>query len=335
MHYTPHSSLAFNSIEHIMRDVNYGWLLRYTHATGASFFFMIVYAHMARSLYYECYTFPRIQVWHSGLVIYLLMMATAFLGYILPWGQMSFWGAMVITNLFTAIPLVGTSFAEWLWGGFSVDNPTLNRFFSLHYLLPFLISGLVILHLNFLHLVGSSNPLGIDDNVDDITFYPYFYLKDVFALCVVLTIFFSFITYSPDFFGHSDNYIMANNLVTPSHLVPEWYFLSYYATLRSTPSKLGGLISMFVTILLYFVAPFDDDDTESYEELAIFDSEVDDDDLDSEEGNADAFEDDILMNFILSELGAKPVETPYVEIAQIISFATTIDSAVRVVNSVI
>jgi quinol-cytochrome oxidoreductase complex cytochrome b subunit len=322
MHYTPHALLAFNSIEHIMRDVNYGWLLRYTHATGASFFFIMVYIHMARTMYYDTATYPRLQLWYSGVIIYLLMMATAFLGYILPYGQMSFWGAMVITNLFSAIPAVGPSFAEWLWGGFSVDNPTLNRFFSLHYLLPFLIAGLAIVHLNFLHLSGSSNPLEVDDSIDDITFYPYFYLKDLFMLLVVLTIFTYFIMYYPDYFGHSDNYIPANNLVTPSHLVPEWYFLSYYATLRSTPNKFGGLLSMFISILLYFVSPFIDiDDTEE----ADFDFEDGED-----EEETDDFTDEIIINSVLSDLGSKPVESPFVEVTQLLSFLVTVDSIVQI-----
>ena len=225
MHYTPHVDFAFNSVEHIMRDVNNGWLIRYLHANGASFFFIVTYIHIFRGLYYGSYMFPRGFLWCSGVIIFLLMMATAFMGYVLPWGQMSFWGATVITNLFSAIPFVGGSIVEWLWGGFSVDNATLNRFFSLHYLMPFLIAGMALVHLSLLHTSGSNNPLGINVNVDSITFYPYFYSKDVFAFLVYVFFLCFFVFYFPNALGHSDNYIPANPLVTPPHIVPEWYFL--------------------------------------------------------------------------------------------------------------
>jgi ubiquinol-cytochrome c reductase cytochrome b subunit len=256
MHYTPHVDLAFNSIEHIMRDVNNGWILRYAHANGASMFFIMVYIHIGRGLYYTSYGYPRLFLWYSGVVIFILMMATAFMGYVLPWGQMSFWGATVITNLFSAIPYVGESISFWLWGGFSVDNATLNRFFSLHYLLPFLIAGLAIVHLALLHLEGSSNPLGVCTKTDKISFYPYFYLKDLFGFIVFLLFFSYFLFFEPNLMGHPDNYIRANALVTPTHIVPEWYFLPFYAILRSIPDKLGGVLCMGLALVIFFFVPF-------------------------------------------------------------------------------
>ena len=258
MAYTPHTSLAFDSVERIMRDVNFGWLLRYAHANGASMFFIIVYIHIFRGLYYGSYKAPREILWWLGVIILLLMMATAFMGYVLPWGQMSFWGATVITNLFSAIPLVGESIVTWLWGGFSVDNPTLNRFFSLHYLLPFVIVGVVVLHLAALHTHGSNNPLGIDKKTkkDVIPFHPYYTIKDLFGLGVFLTFFAVFLFFAPNFFGEPDNYIPANPLVTPAHIVPEWYFLPFYAILRSVPSKLGGVLLMFAAIFVLFLLPW-------------------------------------------------------------------------------
>jgi len=258
MHYTPHVSLAFNSVEHIMRDVNYGWLLRYLHANGASMFFIVVYVHICRGLYFGSYKAPREILWWLGLVIFLLMMATAFMGYVLPWGQMSFWGATVITNLFSAFPVVGKSIVTWLWGGFSVDNATLNRFYSLHFLLPFAILGVVILHIVALHTSKSNNPLGIDIKgpQDTLPFHPYYTVKDLFGLGVFLTIFSLFVFFAPNYMGHADNYIPANPLVTPAHIVPEWYFLPYYAILRSVPDKLGGVVLMFGSILLMFAMPW-------------------------------------------------------------------------------
>jgi quinol-cytochrome oxidoreductase complex cytochrome b subunit len=255
MHYTPHIDLAFNSVEHIMRDVNNGWLIRYLHANGASMFFIITYFHIFRGLYFGSYMFPRGLLWCSGVIIFLLMMATAFLGYVLPWGMMSYWGATVITNLFSAIPYVGKSIVEWLWGGFSVDNATLNRFFSLHYLLPFLIAALAVIHLSLLHTAGSNNPLGINTNIDVITFYPYFYVKDLFAFLIFIFIFCFFVFFFPNTLGHPDNYIPANPLVTPAHIVPEWYFLPFYAILRSIPNKLGGVIAMVGAILVLLLLP--------------------------------------------------------------------------------
>ena len=255
MHYTPHVDLAFNSVEHIMRDVNYGWLMRYTHANGASMFFIVVYIHMFRGLYYGSYKYPRALPWAFGVIIMLLMMATAFMGYVLPWGQMSFWGATVITNLFSAIPFVGESIVYWLWGGFSVDNATLNRFFSLHYLLPFVLTAVVIVHMASVHVDGSNNPLGINSNVDKITFYPYFYVKDLFGFLLFVVFFSFFVFFNPNTLGDPDNYIPGNPMVTPAHIVPEWYFLPFYAILRSIPDKLGGVIAMFASILILLALP--------------------------------------------------------------------------------
>ncbi|TQF78189.1 cytochrome b/b6 [Elioraea sp. Yellowstone] len=258
MHYTPHTAHAFDSVERIMRDVNYGWLIRYIHMNGASMFFIVVYIHIFRGLYYGSYKAPRELLWILGVVILLLMMATAFMGYVLPWGQMSFWGATVITNLFSAIPVVGDDIVVWLWGGFSVDNPTLNRFFSLHYLLPFLIVGVVFLHVVALHITGSNNPLGIEPKgpQDTIPFHPYYTIKDSFGLVVFLIVFAFFVFFAPNYLGHPDNYIEANPLVTPAHIVPEWYFLPFYAILRAVPDKLGGVVLMFGSIFVLFVLPW-------------------------------------------------------------------------------
>ncbi len=265
MQYTAHVDHAFVSVERIMRDVNYGWLIRYVHMNGGSFFFIAVYIHMFRGLYYGSYKAPRELLWMLGVVILLLMMATAFMGYVLPWGQMSFWGATVITNLFSAIPIVGDSIVTWLWGGFAVDNPTLNRFFSLHYLMPFVIIGAVVLHLVALHRFGSNNPLGIDAKgpQDKIPFHPYYTIKDLFGLGVFLLVFLGFVFYAPNFFGEPDNYIEANPLKTPAHIVPEWYFLPYYAILRAftvdflwIPAKLWGVLAMFASIGVLFILPW-------------------------------------------------------------------------------
>ncbi len=258
MHYTAHVDHAFDSIEHIMRNVNHGWLIRYIHMNGASFFFIVVYIHIFRGLYYGSYKAPRELLWWLGIIILLLMMATAFMGYVLPWGQMSFWGATVITNLFSAIPLVGDSITQWLWGGYSVDNPTLSRFYTLHFLFPFLIVGVVILHIVALHTHGSNNPLGIDRKgpQDSIPFHPYYTIKDLFGLSFALTIFFAVVFFIPDYMGHPDNYIPADPLKTPAHIVPEWYFLPFYAILRAIPDKLGGVIAMFSAIFVLFLLPW-------------------------------------------------------------------------------
>jgi len=256
MHYTPHVDLAFNSVEHIMRDVNGGWLLRYLHANGASLFFFVVYIHIGRGLYYGSYAAPRHILWIIGVVIIILMMATAFMGYVLPWGQMSFWAATVITNLFSAIPVVGPSIVEWLWGGFSVDNATLNRFFSLHYLLPFILAAAVIAHLVSLHEVGSNNPLGISALSDKIAFHPYLWIKDVFGWLLIGFVYLAFVFYSPNTLGHPDNYVEGNPMVTPAHIVPEWYFLPYYAVLRSIPDKLLGVVAFGGSLAVWLILPF-------------------------------------------------------------------------------
>ena len=300
MHYTPHIDLAFNSVEHIMRDVNNGWLMRYTHANGASFFFIVVYVHIFRGLYYGSYITPREYLWCSGVVIFILMMATAFMGYVLPWGQMSFWGATVITNLFSAIPVIGKDIVDWLWGGFAVDNPTLNRFFSLHFTMPFVIVGAVLIHLILLHEVGSTNPLGITLKTENVPFYPYFYTKDLFGLMVLLFVFFIFVFYYPNTLGHPDNYIEANPMKTPLHIVPEWYFLPFYAILRSIPNKIGGVIGMFGSLLVMLTIPF----------------------TNSSEIRSTAFRPIfkvcywllVVAFFLLGWVGQMPVEYPYTEI---------------------
>jgi quinol-cytochrome oxidoreductase complex cytochrome b subunit len=257
MNYAAHKDMAFDAVERIMRDVNFGWLIRYMHANGASFFFIVVYIHIARGLYYGSYKAPREVLWWIGILIFLAMMATAFMGYVLPWGQMSFWGATVITNLFSAIPVVGDPIVTFLWGGFSVDNPTLNRFFALHYLLPFVIVGLVFFHIWALHIPGSNNPLGIEAApADKIPFHPYYTAKDAFGLGVFLLFYFAVVFWAPNMMGHPDNYIPANPMVTPPHIVPEWYFLPFYAILRAIPDKLLGVVAMFGSILILFVVPW-------------------------------------------------------------------------------
>ena len=264
MQYTPHVDFAFDSVERIMRDVNWGWLMRYIHMNGASFFFIVTYIHIFRGLYYGSYKYPRELLWMLGVVILLLMMATAFMGYVLPWGQMSFWGATVITNLFSAIPLVGNDIVTWLWGGFAVSNPTLNRFYSLHYLLPFLIVGVVGLHLMALHKHGSNNPLGIDRKgpQDSIPFHPYYTIKDSFGLAVFVVVYAAFVFFMPNALGDPENYVPANPLQTPPEIVPEWYFLPFYAILRSVPdilfipAKLAGVICLFGSIGVLFVLPW-------------------------------------------------------------------------------
>ena len=258
MHYVPQAGLAFDSVERIMRDVNGGWLIRYAHANGASMFFFAVYIHMFRGLYYGSYKAPREVLWLLGCIIYFLMIATAFMGYVLPWGQMSYYGAVVITNLIGAIPVVGPSILTWLQGGFAVDQPTLNRFFSLHYLLPFVIAGVVVLHIWALHVVGQNNPTGVEikSRADTLPFTPYATVKDAFAMIVFLIMFAAFVFFAPDALGHTDNYIKANPLQTPNHIVPEWYMLPFYAILRSIPNKLMGVLLMFLAIAVIFALPW-------------------------------------------------------------------------------
>jgi quinol-cytochrome oxidoreductase complex cytochrome b subunit len=258
MHYTPHVDFAFNSVEQIMRDVNYGWLLRYLHANGASMFFLAGYIHLARGLYYGSYKEPREVLWILGVILLLLMIATGFMGYVLPWGQMSFWAATVITNLFSAIPGVGESVVTWLWGGYAVGNPTLNRFFSLHYLLPFVLVGVVVLHVWALHVAGQNNPAGIDVKTekDTAAFTPYATIKDAFGIVCFCILFAWFVFYIPNYLGHSDNYIPANPSVTPTHIVPEWYYLPFYAILRAVPSKLGGVLLLGASIVILVFVPW-------------------------------------------------------------------------------
>jgi len=303
MHYSSHVDYAFSSVEHIMRDVNNGWLIRYLHANGASMFFIVTYCHIFRGLYFGSYMAPRGSLWNSGVIIFLLMMGTGFMGYVLPWGQMSFWGATVITNLASAVPIIGGAIVEWLWGGFSVDNATLNRFFSLHYLLPFVITGLVLVHLSLLHTVGSNNPLGINKNFDSVSFYPYFYVKDLLAFFGLIALFSFFVFFFPNVLGHADNYIPANPLVTPAHIVPEWYFLPFYAILRSIPDKLGGVVAMVAAILILLLLP------------VINTSEIRSSKFRPLYGIAYWF---LVSDFlILGWIGQQPVETPFLEVGQI------------------
>jgi len=303
MHYTPEQNLAFLSVEHIMRDVNMGWLLRYFHANGASMFFIVVYIHILRGLYYGSYVAPREGLWLVGVIILLLMIVTAFMGYVLPWGQMSFWGATVITNLVSAIPKIGGDIVIWLWGGYSINNATLNRFFSLHFLFPFLIAGLVLIHLILLHTDGSNNPLGISLKRDSIPFYPYYILKDLYGVVLFFFFFGLFVFFMPNYLGHSDNYIAANPMVTPPHIVPEWYFLPFYAILRSIPDKLMGVLALLFAILVLCLLPFlvsPELRSNDFRPLANF-----------------VFWLFVLDVLILGWVGSKPVEEPYVQIAQI------------------
>jgi len=303
MHYTPSVDLAFNSVEHIMRDVNNGWLIRYIHANVASFFFIFVYMHIGRGLYYSSYKSPRVLVWSIGVIILVLMMAIAFLGYVLPYGQMSLWGATVITNLLSAIPVFGVDIVELIWGGFSVSNATLNRFFSLHYLLPFLLAALAVAHLIALHVHGSNNPNGVTSNGDRYAMHPYFIFKDlvtIFAFFLVLSI---IVFFYPNLLGHSDNYIPADPMVTPASIVPEWYLLPYYAILRSIPNKLLGVLAMFGSLLILLILPLTD--------------------LSRIRGNQFrpamklAFWFFVVDFFILMWIGSQHPNSPYVEIGQV------------------
>jgi ubiquinol-cytochrome c reductase cytochrome b subunit len=303
MHYQANVDFAFSSVEHIMRDVNNGWIIRYTHANVASFFFIFVYAHIARGLYYGSYKSPRILLWSIGVIILILMIAIAFLGYVLPYGQMSLWGATVITNLLSAIPIFGHDLVELIWGGFSVSNATLNRFFSLHYLLPFLLSALVLGHFMALHLHGSNNPNGVSSNGDRYAIHPYFIFKDLVTIYLFLLVLSIIVFYAPNLMGHSDNYIPANPMSTPSSIVPEWYLLPFYAILRSIPDKLLGVIAMFGSLLILLVLPLTD--------------------LSRNRGSQFrpamklAFWFFVVDFIILMWIGSQHPETPYVEIGQI------------------
>jgi len=256
MHYAPNIELAFDSVERIMREVPSGWLLRYLHANGSSMIFILMFGHIARGIYYQSFRMPKQWVWCSGVIIFILMAGIAFLGYTLPWGQMSFWGATVITNIVTAIPIIGNHLVVWVWGGFSVNNNTLNRFFSLHYFLSVLVLGLSLLHLIFLHEVGSTSPNGRKPDNDYSPFFPYYYIKDLFTLLLFLCFYLTIVFYKPNMFGHPDNYIRASALVTPAHIVPEWYFLPFYAMLKSFPSKLGGAVCMVGSMLILLTLPW-------------------------------------------------------------------------------
>lgn len=304
MHYSPNVLEAFNSIEHIMRDVNNGWLVRYLHSNTASAFFFLVYLHIGRGIYYGSYRAPRTLVWAIGTVILILMMGTAFLGYVLPYGQMSLWGATVITNLISAIPWIGQDIVEFIWGGFSVNNATLNRFFALHYLLPFILVALVLMHLIALHdTAGSSNPLGVSGNYDRITFAPYYLFKDLITIFIFIFVLSSFVFFMPNVLGDSDNYIMANPMQTPAAIVPEWYLLPFYAILRSIPNKLLGVIAMFSAILAIMLLPVTDLGRSKglqFRPLSKFAFWV------------------FVVNFlILMKLGACHVETPFIELGQL------------------
>ena len=304
MHYTPNVLEAFDSVEHIMRDVNNGWLIRYLHSNTASAFFFIVYLHIGRGLYYGSYKAPRTIVWTIGTIIFILMMATAFLGYVLPYGQMSLWGATVITNLMSAIPWVGQDIVEFIWGGFSVNNATLNRFFALHFVLPFVLAALVLMHLIALHdSAGSGNPLGVSGNYDRLSFSPYFVFKDLITIFLFIIILSIFVFFMPNALGDSENYVMANPMQTPPAIVPEWYLLPFYAILRSIPNKLLGVIAMFSAILIILIMPYTDMSKirgmafRPYSKIAFY---------------------VFVANFlILAQLGAKHVESPFIEFGQL------------------
>nr|AOR07141.1 cytochrome b [Enchytraeus cf. crypticus SL-2017] len=254
MHYVPNIELAFSSVAHISRDVNYGWIIRSLHANGASMFFLFLYLHTGRGIYYGSYSF--METWNIGVILFILTMATAFMGYVLPWGQMSFWGATVITNLFSAIPYIGKTLVEWMWGGFAVDNATLNRFFAIHFVLPFILAAVAIIHMMFLHQTGSNNPIGINPDSDRIPFHSYYSIKDALGYTVALSLFMLITLFAPDLLTDPENFMVANPLVTPIHIKPEWYFLWVYAILRSIPNKLGGVVALFAALLILFTLPF-------------------------------------------------------------------------------
>lgn len=303
IHYTADTALAFNSVNHICRDVNYGWILRTLHANGASFFFICIYLHVGRGIYYGSYKY--LYTWTVGVVLFFLTIGTAFIGYVLPWGQISFWGATVITNLLSAIPYIGTDLVQWLWGGFAVDNATLTRFFSFHFLFPFIIVAFTIIHLLFLHQTGSNNPLGINRNSDKIPFHPYFSYKDIFGFVIIL-IFLTLLTLiAPYILGDPDNFIPANPLVTPPHIQPEWYFLFAYAILRSIPNKLGGVIALVISIAILFILPFTNKFTfQSTQFYPI---------------NQILFWIITITVVLLTWIGARPVEDPYILTGQLLT----------------
>nr|ALO76137.1 cytochrome b [Aphodius sp. APH01] len=303
MHYTANIESAFDSVTHICRDVNYGWYLRTLHANGASFFFICLYLHIGRGMYYSSYKLHL--TWTIGVLILFMTMATAFLGYVLPWGQMSFWGATVITNLLSAIPYLGSDIVQWLWGGFAVDNATLTRFFTLHFMLPFIVTALVLIHLLFLHQTGSNNPLGTNSNIDKIPFHPYFSLKDAIGMIYMLMILILLILISPNLLGDPDNFIPANPLVTPIHIQPEWYFLFAYAILRSIPNKLGGVIGLIMSIAILFIMPFSN--KKKMNSMQFYPL------------NKFLFWLFLSIIILLTWVGARPVEDPYILIGQLLT----------------
>nr|YP_010744253.1 cytochrome b [Epicauta obscurocephala]WET56778.1 cytochrome b [Epicauta obscurocephala] len=305
MHYCPNIDLAFNSVVHICRDVNFGWLMRTLHANGASFFFINIYAHIGRGIYYSSYNL--IHTWMVGVIILFLVMATAFLGYVLPWGQMSFWGATVITNLVSAIPYLGTSIVQWIWGGFAVDNATLTRFFTFHFLFPFIVTALVMVHFLFLHQTGSNNPLGTNSNMDKIPFHPYFTLKDLLGFIIMLTLLIILSLSNPYLLGDPDNFTPANPLVTPVHIQPEWYFLFAYAILRSIPNKLGGVIALVMSIAILFSLPFTN--KKNFMSSQFYPM------------NKLLFWMMVTTVILLTWIGARPVEDPYILTGQMLTIA--------------
>nr|QXG19281.1 cytochrome b [Drosophila kikkawai] len=303
MHYTADVNLAFYSVNHICRDVNYGWLLRTLHANGASFFFICIYLHVGRGIYYGSYLFTP--TWLIGVIILFLVMGTAFMGYVLPWGQMSFWGATVITNLLSAIPYLGMDLVQWLWGGFAVDNATLTRFFTFHFILPFIVLAMTMIHLLFLHQTGSNNPIGLNSNIDKIPFHPYFTFKDIVGFIVMIFILISLVLISPNLLGDPDNFIPANPLVTPAHIQPEWYFLFAYAILRSIPNKLGGVIALVLSIAILMILPFYN--LSKFRGIQFYPI------------NQILFWMMVVTVILLTWIGARPVEEPYVLIGQILT----------------
>nr|YP_010022271.1 cytochrome b [Xanthochlorus tibetensis]QOL12461.1 cytochrome b [Xanthochlorus tibetensis] len=303
MHYTADINMAFNSVTHICRDVNYGWLLRTLHANGASFFFICIYLHVGRGMYYGSFLYTP--TWSVGVILLFLVMGTAFMGYVLPWGQMSFWGATVITNLLSAVPYLGTMLVQWVWGGFAVDNATLTRFFTFHFVLPFIVAAMTMIHLLFLHQTGSNNPLGINSNMDKIPFHPYFSFKDIVGFIVLIMLLTILTLWNPYLLGDPDNFIPANPLVTPAHIQPEWYFLFAYAILRSIPNKLGGVIALVISIAILFILPF----THQSKFRGIQFYPV----------NQVLFWFMVINVILLTWIGARPVEAPYVTIGQLLT----------------
>nr|YP_010882152.1 cytochrome b [Lopaphus sphalerus]WID87066.1 cytochrome b [Lopaphus sphalerus] len=303
MHYTPNIEMAFNSVSHICRDVNNGWLMRTLHANGASMFFMCIYMHVGRGLYYGSYKY--METWTTGVMLMLLTMMTAFMGYVLPWGQMSFWGATVITNLLSAMPYMGTELVQWMWGGFAVDNATLNRFFSIHFMMPFILTAMVLIHLMLLHQTGSNNPMGMKSNIDKIPFHPYFTLKDIMSFTIMMMMLTMLILMEPYLLSDPDNFTPANPLVTPTHIQPEWYFLFAYAILRSVPNKLGGVLALMMSIMILLIMPIYKSNFQGNKFYPI---------------NQMTFWLMVINMMLLTMMGAKPVEEPYIMMSQIMTF---------------